>query len=69
MEGDFMNCRECKEKISLYIDKDIHYLKTNIKQILKEYSEFIRPIDDQRSNKEYRKQVSLNLLQDFIETL
>ena len=23
MEGDFMNCRECKEKISLYIDKEL----------------------------------------------
>src|SRR6056297_1459051 len=23
MEGDFMNCRECKEKISLYIDNEL----------------------------------------------
>lgn len=38
-------------------------------QILQDYSYLIKPIDDQRSNKEYRKQVSLNLIREFIENL
>ena len=41
-------------------------VKLNIEEILDEYSEYIRPIDDQRSNKEYRKTVALNLLKSFI---
>ena len=40
--------------------------KQNVQDTLNEYSEFIRPINDQRSNKEYRKTVSLNLLKSFI---
>ncbi len=38
-------------------------------QIIDDYSEIIKPIDDQRSNKEYRKHVALNLLQDFLLSL
>ncbi len=41
----------------------------NIKEILSEYGKYIRPIDDQRSNKEYRKEVALNLLESFILSL
>lgn len=41
-------------------------IKLNIQNINDEFSEFIRPIDDQRSNKEYRKTVALNLLNNFI---
>ena len=37
--------------------------------ILAEYEPFITPIDDQRSNKIYRKEVSLNLLRDFLKSL
>ena len=44
-------------------------LKLNIQEILNEYSEYIRPIDDQRSNKEYRKTVAVNLLKSFILSL
>ncbi len=44
-------------------------LKTNILNIAKEYDEIIKPIDDQRSTKEYRKQVAHNLLQDFIQNI
>lgn len=35
-------------------------------KILEEYSELITPIDDQRSNKKYRKHVALRLLKDYI---
>lgn len=44
-------------------------LKANIENIINDYSEVIIPIDDQRSNKEYRKKVALNLLRDFITNL
>lgn len=40
-----------------------------VDEILADYDLFVRPIDDQRSNKEYRKTVALNLLRNFIETL
>ncbi|MCD6482133.1 MAG: FAD binding domain-containing protein [Candidatus Izimaplasma sp.] len=44
-------------------------IKLNIQDILNQYSEFVRPIDDQRSNKEYRKKVAINLLEEFILNL
>ncbi|KFZ26797.1 MAG: Nicotinate dehydrogenase FAD-subunit [Candidatus Izimaplasma bacterium HR2] len=40
-----------------------------VDEIVADYDPFVRPIDDQRSNKEYRKTVALNLLRNFIETL
>jgi len=51
--------------IGLTVDE----LKLNIQEILNEFSEYIRPIDDQRSNKEYRKTVAVNLLKNFILSL
>ena len=41
-------------------------MKQDVKNILKSYEPFITPIDDQRSNKEYRKEVALNILESFI---
>ncbi|MDA3931524.1 MAG: FAD binding domain-containing protein [Tenericutes bacterium] len=56
-----------KEDIeSKYIGQSIGELKNNIELIIEDYNSFIKPIDDQRSNKEYRKQVALNLIKDFI---
>ncbi|MBN2540859.1 MAG: FAD binding domain-containing protein [Bacilli bacterium] len=52
-----------------YITKTVEELKQSVDDIVGAYQNFIRPIDDQRSNKAYRKQVSLNLLRDFIVTL
>jgi len=52
-----------------YILMSTDELKSHTEDIIKSYEPYIRPIDDQRSNKEYRKQVSLNLLRDFIEKL
>lgn len=37
--------------------------------ILREYEQRIEPIDDQRSNKTYRKQVALNMIADFIDRI
>lgn len=49
-----------------YSNITLNELKASVDQIVEEYSEFIRPINDQRSNKEYRKLVCKNLLKDFI---
>ncbi|XMB72130.1 FAD binding domain-containing protein [Mycoplasmatota bacterium WC30] len=53
----------------LYITKTKEELKASVDEIIEAYSKYIRPIDDQRSNKEYRKTVSINLLRSFIEEL
>ena len=52
-----------------YINMTVNELKDSQTQLIKEYSEFIRPIDDQRSNKEYRKKVALNLLKNFVNNI
>lgn len=52
-----------------YILKSVNAVKRDVSKLVQQYEPFIRPIDDQRSNKVYRKQVSLNLLKAFIETL
>lgn len=38
-------------------------------EILEIYARLIRPIDDQRSSAEYRKKVSLKLIEDFIKSV
>lgn len=52
-----------------YIDLSVAEVKGKVKEIVADYEPFITPIDDQRSNKEYRKVVALNLLEDFIMSL
>ena len=44
-------------------------LKSQTAVLLKAYSDRIHPIDDQRSNKRYRHQVALNLIEDFMTQL
>ena len=44
-------------------------IKKCIKDIQKEYSSLVNPIDDQRSNAIYRKNVTLNLLRNFLQNL
>lgn len=51
------------------IGKTTHDVQKELTQIIDLYDPFITPIDDQRSNQEYRKKVSLNLLRDFIQSL
>jgi len=38
-------------------------------ELISQYSSYIKPIDDQRSNAKYRKQIALNLLGDFLKTI
>ena len=51
------------------IGKDVEEVKSMTNEIVDWYDEFIKPIDDQRSNKEYRKNISLKLLRSFIENI
>ncbi len=53
------------EKEVIHIPRQ-HICKT-IPEILEKYSRLIKPIDDQRSTAEYRKTVSLRLLEDFLK--
>ncbi len=50
----------------MFIGNDRKVLDKIKKDIIERYSEIIRPIDDQRSTKEYRKEIALRLLEDFI---
>jgi len=49
-----------------YVGWTIEALKANIDQIINDYDPLIQPIDDQRSNRIYRKKVAINLIKDFI---
>jgi len=53
----------------LYKDISLDDLKNDAINVLSHYKELIKPIDDQRSNKEYRNQVALNLIEDFIKQI
>jgi xanthine dehydrogenase FAD-binding subunit len=55
-----------KEIENTMIDMTADQINDKLDIILDAYSEIITPIDDQRSNKEYRKHVALNLLMDFL---
>jgi len=58
-----------KEIESKYIGLTKEELIGRVDDIVIDYDPFVRPIDDQRSNKEYRKTVALNLLRNFVITL
>ncbi len=58
--------REIEEKL-IGIDKKT--IKDMSDEIIGYYSEFIKPIDDQRSNKLYRKEVCSNLIKEFLEKI
>lgn len=58
--------KELEEK---YTNIEVSKLKELKQEILNDYQEFITPINDQRSSKEYRKKVALNLLSDLVDSL
>jgi CO/xanthine dehydrogenase FAD-binding subunit len=49
-----------------YVGWSLEQLKANVDQIINDYEPLIQPIDDQRSNRIYRKKVAINLIKDFI---
>lgn len=65
----FMTVVRDLEIENLYKHISVETLKHNIKHILNQYQALIKPIDDQRSNKIYRSQVALNLIEDFIRKI
>jgi len=51
----------------LLINKTKPQIEKQLPEVMTAYENAINPINDARSNKEYRKQVSLELIQKFIE--
>ncbi len=49
--------------------KNIKASELNIDEVIKDYSPLVTPITDQRSNKEYRHKVAMNLLRKFLEEI
>jgi len=49
-----------------YIGLTVNQLHNKVDEILKEYGKFIVPISDQRSTKDYRFKVAMNIARDFI---
>ena len=52
-----------------YKDLKINELKAKIPAILEDYSQFVQPITDQRSTKDYRFKVAMNITKKFIEEI
>ncbi|MCR3956257.1 MAG: hypothetical protein NUK57_08145, partial [Gudongella sp.] len=52
-----------KKMIGLSLDQ----LKGNMEAILGDYGKILSPISDVRSTRDYRRDVSLNILKDMIE--
>lgn len=66
MGAVYMTVVRHREIENKYIGLSKNELKNQIDDVLKDYDPLIQPIDDQRSNKLYRKNVALNLIKDFI---
>jgi CO/xanthine dehydrogenase FAD-binding subunit len=49
--------------------QNVDYLKDHIEDIKAKYAPHITPIDDQRSNRNYRHHVALNILEEFLRSL
>lgn len=58
--------RKVEEK---YIGMTVEELKNHIEDIVSDMGALISPITDQRSTKEYRYKVSMNILRDFINVI
>ena len=58
--------RKTEEK---YIGMTVEELHNHVEDIIKDMGKFVQPITDQRSTKEYRYKVAMNILKDFILTI
>lgn len=58
--------RKIEEK---YIGMSLEELHNHVEDIVMDMSKFVQPITDQRSTKEYRYKVAMNILKDFILTI
>ena len=58
--------RKTEEK---YIGMSVEELHNHVEDVLADMGKFVTPITDQRSTKEYRYKVAMNILKDFILTI
>ena len=58
--------RKVEEK---YIGMSVEELHNHVEDVLEDMGKFVTPITDQRSTKEYRYKVAMNILKDFILTI
>lgn len=58
--------RKVEEK---YIGMSVEELHNHVEDVIKDMGKFVQPITDQRSTKEYRYKVAMNILKDFILTI
>ncbi|MCQ2802551.1 MAG: FAD binding domain-containing protein [Bacilli bacterium] len=58
-----------KQVESKYIGLTIDELKNKKDEIVNDYNQLIEPVTDQRSNKEYKRKVAINLLKSFIDSI
>ena len=58
-----------KEVENKYIGMKIDEFKAHLPEICEEYAKLIAPINDQRSTKEYREKVAINILKKFIRSI
>ena len=58
--------RKTEEK---YIGMTVEELHNHVEDVIKDMGKFVQPITDQRSTKEYRYKVAMNILKDFILTI
>ena len=58
--------RKTEEK---YIGMPVEELHNHVEDVIKDMGKFVQPITDQRSTKEYRYKVAMNILKDFILTI
>ena len=64
-----ITCVRRKEIEAKYIGMSVEELKKHTDDILEDMSKFVTPITDQRSTKEYRYKVAMNILKDFISVI
>jgi xanthine dehydrogenase FAD-binding subunit len=51
------------------IDMDLRQFRNHKSDLMKQYAERVTPIDDQRSTAEYRKETTLNLIDEFFKLI
>ena len=64
-----ITCVRRKEIEKKYIGMTVEELKNHADDIIADMSKFVTPITDQRSTKEYRFKVAMNILKDFINVI
>lgn len=52
-----------------YLNLTVEELKIKKEEIVNDYNQLISPVTDQRSNKEYKRKVAINLLKSFIDSI